>query len=301
MACMEQRTCVVSSSTSTSACAPDAARPMQVVVAVVSLQVLEDLLAGELAGRTHDAPAGVGARAALVVAVDRRAVLAPARRRAEEVHLRREELPGEDVALGQPDVRSMSSGVTTSRCSTRSPKPGKNDSNVACTVSAKFSRSVSQSLPLRWYGAYCTKHDMTCLPGGAMSGSTNDWIAQSMYGPLAVPAVLRVVEGPLEVLHRRADVDEAAVLVGAVAERRVDAAAPSRAKLTLADVPWNLQPVDVLDQVGGQLARLDELVNVRRGSSALTTVFAVSSVPSSSATPTARPSSVITWSTGASS
>ena len=41
---------------------------------------------------------------------------------------------------------------------------------------------MSQSLPFRWYGAYWTKHDMTCLPGGAMSGSTNDWIAQSMYG-----------------------------------------------------------------------------------------------------------------------
>jgi len=60
--------------------------------------------------------------------------------------------------------------------------PGKNDSSVACTVSAKRSRSVSQSLPLRWYGAYCTKHDMTCLPGGAMSGSTTDWIAASMNG-----------------------------------------------------------------------------------------------------------------------
>ncbi len=29
---------------------------------------------------------------------------------------------------------------------------------------------------------YWTKHDMTCLPGGAMSGSIVDWMAPSMYG-----------------------------------------------------------------------------------------------------------------------
>ncbi len=29
---------------------------------------------------------------------------------------------------------------------------------------------------------YCTKQDRTCLPGGAMSGSMVDWMAQSMYG-----------------------------------------------------------------------------------------------------------------------
>ena len=66
------------------------------------LLVLEDPLARELARRADDAAAGVRAGSALVVAVDRGAVLAPARGRAEEVHLRREELAGEDVALGEP-------------------------------------------------------------------------------------------------------------------------------------------------------------------------------------------------------
>src|SRR5680860_1361670 len=111
-----------------------------------------------------------------------------------------------------PVTRSMSRGVTISRCSTRSPKPGKCDSRTACTLSPNGSRSVSQSLPSRWYGAYCTKHDMTCLPGGAISGSTTDWIA-AYERALAVPAVLRVVEGPLDVLDGGADVDETAVVV----------------------------------------------------------------------------------------
>src|SRR5262245_32877770 len=71
--------------------------------AVPVLEVAQDLLAGQAAGGTHHAAAGVGAGAALVVAVDRRAVLAPPRRGPEEVHLRGEELAGEDVALRQPD------------------------------------------------------------------------------------------------------------------------------------------------------------------------------------------------------
>ena len=41
---------------------------------------------------------------------------------------------------------------------------------------------MSQSLSRRWYGAYWTNELMTALPGGAMSGSTVDWIAQSRYG-----------------------------------------------------------------------------------------------------------------------
>src|SRR3954471_7276735 len=70
----------------------------------VLAEVLEDPFRGKLPGRTHHAPAGMGSGAALVVAVNRGAVLAPAGSRPEEVHLWREELPGEDVPLGQPDL-----------------------------------------------------------------------------------------------------------------------------------------------------------------------------------------------------
>ena len=74
----------------------------------------------------------------------------------------------------------MSSGVTTSRCSTSLPNPGKCSSSTAWALSANGSRSVSQSLPLSSYGAYWTKHESTCLPGGAMSGSITDCMAASM-------------------------------------------------------------------------------------------------------------------------
>ena len=79
--------------------------------------VLEDLAGGELARRAHDAAARVGAGAALVVAVDRRPVLRPARRRPEEEHLRGEELAGEDVALAD--------GPRSARCAAASrPRAG---------------------------------------------------------------------------------------------------------------------------------------------------------------------------------
>src|SRR3990170_3007997 len=90
--------------------------------------------------------------------------------------------PAKMLPSDSPTTRSMSSGVTTSRCNTRSPKPGKNDSSVRWTVSPNPWRSVSQSLDRRWYGAYWTKQLMTALPGGAMSGSMNDCNAQSRYG-----------------------------------------------------------------------------------------------------------------------
>ena len=99
---------------------------------------------------------------------------------------------------------------------------------------------------------------MTCLPGGAMSGSIVDWIAQSRYGRLRVPAVLRVVEGPLEVLHRRADVGEAAELVGPVAEGRV-LRQPVEREVDLGRGALEAEALDRLDEVGRQLARVDEL------------------------------------------
>src|SRR6185436_8379183 len=65
--------------------------------------VLEDRRGGELARRAHDAAARMRARAALVVALDRRSVVRPPDRRSHEPHLRGQELAGEDVALGQAD------------------------------------------------------------------------------------------------------------------------------------------------------------------------------------------------------
>src|SRR6185312_7232707 len=74
----------------------DAAQP-------TALAVLQDRGGGELARRAHHAAAGVRARAALVVALDRGPVVRPANRGPHEPHLRGEELAREDVALGQAD------------------------------------------------------------------------------------------------------------------------------------------------------------------------------------------------------
>src|SRR5689334_16598322 len=53
---------------------------------------------------------------------------------------------------------------------------------VSITVSPNSSRFSSQFPSLRLYGAYCTKHDITCLPGGATDGSVKLGITISMYG-----------------------------------------------------------------------------------------------------------------------
>ena len=53
---------------------------------------------------------------------------------------------------------------------------------VSITVSPNASRSSSQVPDASLYGAYCTKHDRMCLPGGATDGSVSVGITMSMYG-----------------------------------------------------------------------------------------------------------------------
>ena len=50
---------------------------------------------------------------------------------------------------------------------------------ASITASPSASRWSSQVPWLRWYGAYWTKHDITCLPGGATVSSLNDGITMS--------------------------------------------------------------------------------------------------------------------------
>ena len=61
---------------------------------------------------------------------------------------------------------------------------GNRSSSVSITFWPNDSRAASShSLPsARWYGAYCTKQLITCLPGGAIVGSTSVGMMQSMYG-----------------------------------------------------------------------------------------------------------------------
>ena len=58
-------------------------------------QVLQDPFCRQLPRRAHHAASGMGAGAALVVAIDRGPVLRPPRRRPEQEHLGRKELAGE--------------------------------------------------------------------------------------------------------------------------------------------------------------------------------------------------------------
>ncbi len=84
-------------------------------------------------------------------------------------------------------------------------------SMVEITVSPNASRFASSQPPSTSYGAYCTKHDITWCPGGAMSRSIIDGMMMSMYGRLRELAVLGVVVGALDVIDARADRDRAAV------------------------------------------------------------------------------------------
>src|SRR5215510_991620 len=53
---------------------------------------------------------------------------------------------------------------------------------VSTTVLPNSSRFSSQFPSFNLYGAYCTKHDITCLPGGATDGSVRLGMTMSMYG-----------------------------------------------------------------------------------------------------------------------
>ena len=77
-------------------------------------------------------------------------------------------------------------------------------------------------------------------------------------GVLAEPSVLRGVVGALHVLHGRRDVDEAAVLIDAIAERGV-VGDPVEREVDLGGDALESEALDGLDQVGGQLARVRDL------------------------------------------
>ena len=53
---------------------------------------------------------------------------------------------------------------------------------VSSTVSPNASRAASSHTApsARWYGAYWTKQLMSCLPGGAIDGSTSVGMIMSM-------------------------------------------------------------------------------------------------------------------------
>ncbi len=84
----------------------------------------------------------------------------------------------------RPVVRSMSSGVWTLRWRMLSLMFGANSAIRSITASPNASRWSSHvpSSGASLYGAYWTKQLMTCLPGGAIVGSTRVGMIMSMYG-----------------------------------------------------------------------------------------------------------------------
>ena len=173
-----------------------------------SARVLQDALGGVLAGRAHDPAARVRGRAAHVQPVDRRPVPRPARHRPVEEQLLERQLALEDVALGQArDRRSMSSGVSTWRCEDQ--VAGCSARTRRCVSIDRVAERLALRRPRSPLGAGGTARtarssDMTCLPGGAIDGSTSVGMMMSMYGRLREAAVLRVVVGALHVVDRRA-------------------------------------------------------------------------------------------------
>ena len=81
-----------------------------------------------------------------------------------------------------PVMSSMSFGVMNCWPTILLRMSGNRSSSVSITFSPKASRfASSQSAPpSRWYGAYWTKQLITCLPGGAIVGSTSVGMMQSM-------------------------------------------------------------------------------------------------------------------------
>src|SRR2546422_7948357 len=82
----------------------------------------------------------------------------------------------------RPKRRSRSSGESTWRAITERLKLGAYWSRMSKQRSANASFTWSQPPSRSWYGAYCTKNDITCLPGGATVESTTDGIVHSRIG-----------------------------------------------------------------------------------------------------------------------
>ena len=167
--------------------------------------------------------------------------------------------PAKMLPSDSPTVRSMSSGVTTSRCRTRSPKPGKNDSSVRWTVSPRFCRSASQSLLAQVVRRVLDEARHDVLAGrrhvriDRRSGSRSRGTAGCEYQPYLPSSNARSrysIDGPMLVNPRKWSSRPASAGY---------CGSPSSAKLTLADVPWNRNRPMRVDEVGRQLPRVDEL------------------------------------------
>src|SRR6476660_3538000 len=138
-----------------------------------------------------------------------------------------------------PNSRPRSSGVSTWRCWMMLRRLGAYCEIVSTTASPNASRCSSHVPDDSLYGAYCTKHERMCLPGGATDGSVSVGITMSMYGrrensPYFASSYARSMYstvGEMEIAPRR---------WGPLPGRHVKFGSASSAMLTLPDEPRNL-------------------------------------------------------------
>src|SRR5215472_18034853 len=166
----------------------------------------------------------------------------------------------------KPNSRSRSSGVSTCLLMMMFFRFGAYSEMVLITLLPKASRSSSQFSPGRsLYGAYCTKHDITCLPGGATEGSVSDGITISIYGrrekfPYFASSYARSmysIVGEIEIAPRRC--------VPAPG-RHLKSGSASSAMLTLPDDPRNLYRSTSSRKSDGRCCAPINLVKVSLGS-----------------------------------
>src|SRR5438128_5255174 len=110
---------------------------------------------------------------------------------------------------------------------------------VSTTVSPNASRFSSHVPVASAYGAYCTKHERMCLPGGATDGSVSVGITMSMYGrleksPYFASSYARSMYSTL------GDTDTAPRRCGPSPGRQVKFGKASSARFTFPDEPRNL-------------------------------------------------------------
>ena len=189
-----------------------------------------------------------------------------------------------------PNSRSRSSGVNTCRPIMILFRLGANSAIVLTTLSPNRSRCSSHvpSPSASLYGAYCTKQESTCLPGGATDGSVRLGITMSIYGrrekwPYFASSYARSMYstlGEIEIAPRRC--------VPAPGRHRKSGSASS-ARFTLPEDPRNLYRRTSSRNSAGSSSGSRNFSNVKCGSTPDDTTVAEISSPSSSATPVARP------------
>src|ERR1700739_480488 len=171
---------------------------------------------------------------------------------------------------------------------------------VSMTLSPKASRFASSQVPsASLYGAYCTKHDSTCLPGGATDGSVKLGITMSMYGRLekcpylasSYARSMYSIPGEIDIAPRRC-----APTPGS--DRKFGK--PLSARFTFPDDPRNLYRRTLSRKSDGSSFASMNFSNVRCGSTLEETTLQKISSPDFNATPAARPFLTIILSTGAS-